>query len=126
MLALVQAADLADRTTVMAFDWTILERLRALSASIRLTGLLSHRGAERVGGVGAVVSRLRALGANDLGIEHTLLTPEAVRAARDAGLSIGVWTVNEPEDLRRALAAGVDYVTTDQPDLALRLRGARP
>ena len=79
-----------------------------------------------MGGVGAVASRLRALGANDLGIERTLLTPEAVRAARDAGLSIGVWTVNEPEELRRALAAGVDYVTTDQPDLALRLRGARP
>ena len=32
VLALVQAAGLADRTTVMAFDWTILERLRALSA----------------------------------------------------------------------------------------------
>jgi glycerophosphoryl diester phosphodiesterase len=126
VLALVQAAGLADRTTVMAFDWTILERLRALSPSVRLTGLLSHRGAERVGGVGAAVPRLRALGANDLGIERTLLTTEAVRAAHDAALSIGVWTVNEPEELRQAFAAGVDYVTTDQPDLALRLRGARP
>jgi len=126
VLALVQAARLAERTTVMAFDWTILERLRALSPSVRLTGLLSHRGAERAGGVGAVAPRLRALGANDLGIERTLLTPEAVRVAHDAGLSIGVWTVNEPEELRQALAAGVDYVTTDQPDLALRLRGARP
>ena len=125
VLALVRAAGLADRTTVMAFDWTILERLRALSPSVRLTGLLSRQGAERVGGVGAAAPRLRALGVNDLGIEHTLLTPEAVRVAHDGGLSIGVWTVNEPEELRRALAAGVDYVTTDQPDVALRLRGAR-
>jgi glycerophosphoryl diester phosphodiesterase len=125
VLALVRAAGLADRTTVMAFDWTILERLRALSPSVRLTGLLSRQGAERVGGVGAAAPRLRALGVNDLGIEHTLLTPEAVRAAHDAGLSIGVWTVNEPEELLRALGAGVDYVTTDQPDVALRLRGAR-
>ena len=126
VLALVQAAGLADRATVMAFDWTILERLRALSPSVRLTGLLSHWGAERAGGVEAVAARLRALGVNDLGIERTLLTPEAVRAAHDAGLSIGVWTVNEPDEIRRALAAGVDYVTTDQPDLALRLRAARP
>jgi len=126
VLALVQAAGLADRTTVMAFDWAILERLRALSAPFRLTGLLSHRGAEWLGGVGPAAARLRALGADDLGIERTLLTPEAVRAARGAGLSIGVWTVNEPEELRRTLEAGVDYVTTDQPDLALRLRGARP
>jgi glycerophosphoryl diester phosphodiesterase len=79
-----------------------------------------------VGGIGSVAPRLRALGVNDLGIERTLLTPEAVRAAHDAGLSIGVWTVNEPEELGRALAADVDYVTTDQPDVALRLRGARP
>jgi glycerophosphoryl diester phosphodiesterase len=126
VLALVDAAGLADRTTIMAFDWTILERLRALSPTARLTGLLSQLGAERAGGVGAVVPRLRALGANDLGIERTLLTPAAVRSAHDAGLSIGVWTVNEPDELDRALAAGVDYVTTDQPDVALRLRGARP
>jgi glycerophosphoryl diester phosphodiesterase len=126
VLGLVQAAGLAGRTTVMAFEWATLERLRALSAPVRLTGLLSQRGAERLGGVGSAATRLRALGAHDLGIERTLLTPEAVRAARDAGLSIGVWTVNEPEDLRRALEAGVDYVTTDQPDLALHLRGARP
>jgi glycerophosphoryl diester phosphodiesterase len=126
VLALLRAAGLGERTTVMAFDWAILERLRALSASVRLTGLLTRESAERQGGVGSVAPRLRALGVNDLGIERTLLTPGAVRAARDAGLSIGVWTVNEPEELRQALAAGVDYVTTDQPDVALRLRGARP
>jgi glycerophosphoryl diester phosphodiesterase len=126
VLTLVQTAGLADRTTVMAFDWAILERLRALTAPFRLTGLLSHRGAERLGGVEPAAARVRALGADDLGIERTLLTPAAVDAARGAGLSIGVWTVNEPEELRRTLAAGVDYVTTDQPDLALRLRGARP
>jgi glycerophosphoryl diester phosphodiesterase len=126
VLALVRAAGLIDRTTVMAFDWAILERLRTLSAPIRLTGLLSRREADQLGGVGSAAVRVRALGADDLGIEQTLLTPEAVRAAHDAGLSIGVWTVNEPEELRQALAAGVDYVTTDRPDLALRLRGARP
>jgi glycerophosphoryl diester phosphodiesterase len=126
VLDLLRAAGLTDRTTVMAFDWTILERLRALSPSIRLTGLLSQRGVSQAAGAEAVVPRLRALGANDLGIERTLLTPGVVRAAHGAGLSIGVWTVNEPEELRRVLAAGVDYVTTDRPDLALRLRGARP
>ncbi len=126
VLALLQDTGLLDRTTVMAFEWTVIERLRALSPTVRLTGLLAQRGADRAGGVAAVVPRLRALGANDLGIERTLLTPDAVRAAHDAGLTIGVWTVNEPDELSRALAAGVDYVTTDQPDVALRLRAARP
>lgn len=123
-LALVTDAGLLGRTTFMAFEWDTLERLRALSPTVRLTGLLSHREAERLGGVRPAAQRLRALGANDLGIERTLLAPGAVEAARAAGLTIGVWTVNEPEELRRALAAGVDYVTTDRPDLALRLRDA--
>ena len=126
VLAMLQATEMTDRTRVMAFDWAILERLRALSPTVRLTGLLAHHGTAQQGGVEALAPRLRALGANDLGIERTLLTPEAVRAAHAAGLSIGVWTVNDPEDLRRALAAGVDYVTTDQPDVALRLRAAPP
>src|SRR5262245_63539435 len=124
VLALVQAAALMDRTTAMAFDWAILAHLRTLSAPCRLTGLLDQRKAERLGGVAPAAVRVRALGADDLGIERTLLTPAAVRAAREAGLSIGVWTVNEPAELQRALGAGVEYVTTDRPDLALRLRTA--
>lgn len=124
-LALVESAGLTPRTTVMAFEWAIVERLRRLAPAIRLTGLLSERGAARMGGVAAAAERARALGANDLGIERTLLGPEAVAAARASGLSIGVWTVNDPDELGRALASGVDYVTTDRPDLALRLRGAR-
>jgi glycerophosphoryl diester phosphodiesterase len=125
ILELVAAADLTGRTTVMAFDWTAISRLQALAAPVRRTGLLAEDGAERLGGVGPAAVRARAHGAHDLGIERTLLTPAAVQAARSAGLSIGVWTVNDPDELRRALAAGVDYVTTDQPDLALALRGPR-
>jgi glycerophosphoryl diester phosphodiesterase len=126
VLALLSDAGVLDRTTVMAFDWTILARLRAQSARVRLTGLLSERGAALRGSARAAVAQLHALGASDLGIEHTLLTADLVAAARAAGLTIGVWTVNEPADLSRALAAGVDYVTTDRPDLALSLRRLVP
>ena len=124
VLALVEGAGLVARTTVMAFDWAIVERMRELARPLRRTALLAQEGAERLGGLAAAAGRARALGADDLGIERTLLTPTAPAAARAAGLTIGVWTVNEPDELRRALAAGVDYVTTDRPDLALRLRRA--
>ena len=124
-IALVEAAGLAARTTVMAFDWAIVERLRALAAPVRRTALLGREGAARLGGVVAAAACARALGADDFGIERTLLAPDAVQAAHAAGLTIGVWTVNESDEMRRALASGVDYVTTDRPDLALRLRDAR-
>jgi glycerophosphoryl diester phosphodiesterase len=126
VLALVEAAGMAPRATVMAFDWAIVERLRALAAPVRRTALLSDDGAKRLGGVGPAAARARSLGADDLGIERTLLGPEAVGAARASGLTIGVWTVNAAPEIRRALETGVDYVTTGRPDLALRLRGAGP
>jgi len=39
--------------------------------------------------------------------------------AHERGLRVNVWTVNDPEELRRLEAAGVDAVITDVPDFAL-------
>jgi glycerophosphoryl diester phosphodiesterase len=122
VLSQLRTAGLAARTAVMAFEWGTLGRLRRLDPGLRLTGLLGQPGALRVGGVPGAAQQLRALTVDDLGIERTLLSPAALAAARAAGRTIGVWTVNEPDELRTVLASGVDYVTTDRPDLALRLR----
>ncbi len=124
VLGRLREAGLVDRTGVMAFEWNTIERLRALAPTVRLTGLLSQAAAASKGGLCAAAARLAAIQGNDLGIERPLLSAATVATARAAGLTIGVWTVNEADELRRALAIGVDYVTTDRPDLALRLRAA--
>ncbi|MBV9330591.1 MAG: hypothetical protein JOZ55_03460 [Alphaproteobacteria bacterium] len=49
------------------------------------------------------------------------ITDESVAEARELGLKIGAWTVNEPEDMRRLIAAGLDAICTDRPDLLARL-----
>ena len=41
-------------------------------------------------------------------------------AAREAGVKIGAWTVNEPADIERMVALGVDAICTDFPN---RLNG---
>ena len=46
---------------------------------------------------------------------HELLTPQVRDRLRAAGSSIGVWTVNEPADIRRVLDLGVDMIITDEP-----------
>jgi glycerophosphoryl diester phosphodiesterase len=52
-----------------------------------------------------------------LGLHHSLCDAEVVAAAHQAGIAVGVFTVNEPATRDRLLAAGVDVIITDRPEL---------
>jgi len=41
--------------------------------------------------------------------------PEYVEEAHRLGLTINVWTVSAPDDIREMAALGVDFITTDNP-----------
>jgi glycerophosphoryl diester phosphodiesterase len=49
-----------------------------------------------------------------------LFTPSLVRAAQRAGVEVHVWTVNDPDDMRRLVAAGADGIVTDRADIAVK------
>lgn len=49
-----------------------------------------------------------------------------VRGVHDLGLPVTAWTVDEPDDLARALALGVDTITTNRLDRLQAMRDAWP
>ena len=67
----------------------------------------------------------RRLGVTHLGLAHAMLDEDAVARARARGLALTAWTPNDESELRRVVALGVDIITTDHPDLALRIRDGR-
>ena len=56
----------------------------------------------------------------------SLITPRFLRAVRARGLDVHVWTINEPETMRRLISLGVDGIMTDRPDLLLEELGLAP
>jgi glycerophosphoryl diester phosphodiesterase len=110
----------------MAFEEATVARVRALDPAIRTVLLIGRRDAARLGGPVKGVQRAAQLGAASVGMDHRLAAAEVAAAARAAGLALGVWTVNDEPAIRRMLDLGVDSITSDRPDLALRLAGRTP
>jgi glycerophosphoryl diester phosphodiesterase len=57
--------------------------------------------------------------ATALALHHTLCGPAAVAAAHRRGVPVLGWTANEPEEVERLAAAGVDAIVSDAPAAAL-------
>lgn len=52
-----------------------------------------------------------------------LVTPSMLKAAHSKGLEVHVWTINDPDVMRRLWGMGVDGIVTDRTDLAVEARG---
>ena len=53
----------------------------------------------------------------------TIVTERFVEAAQDRNVDVHVWTVDDPDEMRRLLDLGVDGIITDRPDRLLRVLG---
>ena len=62
---------------------------------------------------------------NGIDFHYSVFTkhPDWYAQARKAGMSVNCWTVNKEEDMKAMLRLGVDYITTDKPDLLREVLG---
>jgi glycerophosphoryl diester phosphodiesterase len=99
----------AARTVVISFDPGTLADLRKLDATIMTGVLVEEAHAD-------LVKASVDAGARQLCPRSTLVTSALVDEAHRSDLHIATWTVNDPEEMRAVIAAGVDGVMTDFPD----------
>lgn len=101
------------------------DRPAPLLSSFRRTSLTAARDAAPDLPLGLIAERrpqrwrqaLRELGCRTLHLAAGHLDPGEVRAVREAGWPVAVYTVNDPALAGRFRAWGVDAVITDRPDL---------
>ncbi|MGZ4495788.1 MAG: glycerophosphodiester phosphodiesterase [Nocardioides sp.] len=101
---------------VQSFDHRVMRSFKDLAPEVP------------VGLLGAVPRRrLKRLAdwADQLNPRHRAVGAAYVEAVHEAGMRCQVWTVDDPADLARAVAMGVDGVITNRPDRLLDLLGSR-
>jgi glycerophosphoryl diester phosphodiesterase len=109
-------------TVVMAFEAATWRRVRQLRPDARVAALYSARMLPAA----RVLRELEALGkvgVGFVGLDQAIVTAEVAKQARLAGLTLGVWTVNERDAIARFIDDGVGVVITDRPNLAKELLG---
>jgi glycerophosphoryl diester phosphodiesterase len=124
----LEGAGALPRTRIISFDWRPLRYLSGLRPGLAL-GYLTD--AETVAAArlwwggpapedfgGSVVRAVAAEGGRIWGPDFQGLTEAAVAEARDFGVLVNPWTVNETAEMARLIGWGVGALTTDYPDRA--------
>ena len=98
-----------DGFLVSSFHLGMLEWMRALSDDVRLGVLVKEDPAQ----VFDFAQRIHAYSVNPY---HKRMGLEFVSSAHGRGLKVYPWTVNEPGDIAKAKAMGVDGIISDYPE----------
>jgi glycerophosphoryl diester phosphodiesterase len=130
----VREAGLTARVSVQSFDWRTLQALARIAPEIERVCLTAEtlnfdtikRGEPGpspwtagfdIDDFAGSVPRLVAAAGCQAWSPHTRnAKPGDIAAAKGLGLKVIPWTVNEPADMARLIALGVDGLITDYPD----------
>lgn len=130
----VRKAGMAERTTILSFDWRTLHVVQKLAPEIGTVYLsiqqrsFDNIGAGRLGtspwtaGIaygdhGSVPKMIKASGGRIWSSFHGDLDAAQVKEAQALGLTVLAWTVNDPDQIARLMDMGVDGIVSDRPDL---------
>jgi glycerophosphoryl diester phosphodiesterase len=119
--AVVKALDsqnMAEQVIVISFDHRAVKRVKSLDARIATGVLYAGRP------VDAGVNLARQAEADALLPHWAYVTPDDVRAAHAAGLAVAPWATSDRAVLTRLVAAGVDAIGTNHPDILRDVLGA--
>jgi glycerophosphoryl diester phosphodiesterase len=109
---------------IQSFSTASLHRIRALDPDLPLVQLLP---ADATDGrpVEEVLQEVAAY-ARGVGPARTLVDSRFMAAARNAGLLVHPWTVDDPGEMDRLVELGVDGIFTNFPDRLLKRLGREP
>jgi glycerophosphoryl diester phosphodiesterase len=119
VVALVQQMGIEEQVIVSSFGMGAIDAVHARDASIP-TAWLTIPNYDQLRAIDTAVEH----GHRALHPHYTVVTEELVNAAHANGLALNTWTVDDPVEMKRLDALGVDTIVTNDVALAVQtLRG---
>jgi len=113
VIRLIRERKLARTALISSFNPFALWRTRRLAPDLKLGLLYAHNLPLPLRRAWlAFLSRPEALHP-----DYSMVDEALMARARVNGREVNTWTVNEPDDMRRMIALGVDGIITDRPDV---------
>lgn len=98
----------------ISFDYDVLRRIHYLDPFAKTQYLAGDKGVKEVKKDGLT------------GIDYSFYSfrsdPQLMQKAHNVGLTVNVWTVNQPDELRQYYHSEIDYITTDEPEILLEMK----
>lgn len=119
LVHILQERGLVSRTVIISFDAQTLHTIKNLEPELSCGFLISKAFMEAIGAGGpeGVAKEILSQGFEMVGIKYLYLTDTLYTVLRSYDLDMGVWVVNEPDMMRHFIHMGVDFITTDRPDI---------
>ncbi|WP_029904314.1 glycerophosphodiester phosphodiesterase family protein [Prevotella sp. 10(H)] len=100
-------------TDYITFSFDAAKRIRELDPTAKVLYLEADKSIEEV--------KEAKMSGIDYHYSNFLKDTELVNKAKAAGLLTNAWTVNKEEDMKTMLRQGLDYITTDEPELLMKI-----
>lgn len=125
---LLRERDLVNRVVVQSFDWDFLRALHAELPEQVLGALGPHRRADGQAPAALDPAQLDAIAATGARVVvwNREIDAASVAAAHARGLKVWIYTIDNPAEMHRLLALGIDGIITNQPALAWFALATRP
>jgi glycerophosphoryl diester phosphodiesterase len=116
----------ANRVVVESFDLLAIAEIKKVNGRIRTAALFEPRLSKPI----LTVRRLKMIeaaldvAADEIALHRTLASPHVIEKAKEAGLKIVVWTVDDPRWISRARALGIKALIANNPAKMVRHRNS--
>ena len=130
----IRAYKMESRAVVQSFDWRALREVQDIAPDITTSYLTVNQNwldnlqtgkpgpSPWLNGIdvddfdGSAARAIKAAGGAIWSAYHREVSVDSIKLAHELGLSVNVWTVNQPGRMRELIAMDVDGIITDYPD----------